>query len=340
MTVFLSGIQPSDCKLHLGNYIGAILNSKNIAKSLHKDDKFYFMIADLHAMTSIHESNVLKENIKRLAATYIACGIEPDFEKIFIFQQSRVSAHCELCWILSTITSIGQLERMTQFKDKKGKSSVNDINAGLLFYPVLMVADIILYKANSILVGDDQTQHLEFTRDTVQKFMKTFGNYNDDSIFVMPDKITTEESKRIMSLGDGTKKMSKSVGDNKDKIFLTDTDEEIEKKIKTAKTDSIIGIYYDKENRPEISNLINIFSAISKKSIQEINNEYCEKNTKTFKDDLIQLLIKEIKPIREKYNDLIKESLYLEDILNKSNKIANEVANDTLMKVKKVIGLI
>lgn len=339
MSVILSGIQPSSARLHLGNYIGAILKWKDVVKTLNKNDKCYFMLADLHAMTSNKNQKDLIENTKRLIATYIACGLQPSDNVIF-FKQSMISAHCELCWILSTITPLGQLERMTQFKDKKGKLSMDQINSGLLYYPILMIADIILYKANFVPVGADQKQHIELTRDIVDKFISIYGNGENDDIFIKPEPMIDETSKRIMSFGDGTKKMSKSVGEEKDKIFLDDTDELIAKKIKTAKTDSIVGIYYDKENRPEVSNLINIYSAITKKSVEEISEEYKTKNTKSFKDDLTEILINEISPIREKQKELLKNESYLMKIIEEGNKKAEEVANDTLIKVKKAVGLL
>ena len=339
MSVILSGIQPSSPKLHLGNYIGSLLNWKDMVKSMNDEDKCYFMIADLHSLTSNKNRNAMLENTKNLIATYIACGIQPS-ENVIFFKQSMIPAHCELCWILSTITPLGQLERMTQFKDKKGKLSVNDINSGLLYYPVLMVADIILYKANLVPVGEDQKQHLELTRDIVDKFINIYGNGDNDDIFVKPNPMIDNVSKRIMSLGDGSKKMSKSVGEEKDKIFLTDTNEEIAKKIKTAKTDSITGIYYDKENRLEVSNLINIYSAISKKTVEEISNEYRDKSTKIFKDDLTEIVVNEISPIRERQVEILKDVDYLYKILENGNKIANEVANETLIKVKKAVGLL
>ena len=335
----LSGIQPSCQTLHIGNYIGAILNWKKNIKILSSNDRCYFMLADLHAMTSMRDGNELRKNIKNLIATYIACGIHPSDNVIF-FQQSKIPAHCELCWILSTITPLGQLERMTQFKDKASKFGTEEVNAGLLYYPVLMVADIILYKANLVPVGEDQTQHIEFTRDIVQKFINIYGNGENDDLFVLPEAMIDKTSKRIMSLGDGTKKMSKSVGEEKDKIFLSDTDDQIAKKIKVAKTDSIMGIYYDKENRPEVSNLINIFSAISGRSVEDISDEYRSKNTKAFKDDLTQILINELYPIREKQIELLKDENYLNKIIENGNQIASEVANKTLTEVKRIVGLL
>ena len=335
METILSGIQPSNNTLHLGNYIGAILNWENAIKNLKKEDKCYFMIADLHTMTSKKKSNELRQNIKNLLATYISCNIVPN-EQVIFFQQSKIPAHCELCWILSTITPLGQLERMTQFKDKKGKLSTNEINSGLLFYPVLMAADILLYKTTLVPVGEDQNQHLELTRDLVDKF----ENIYEKSIFIKPKGLTFGNGKRIMSLGDATKKMSKSIGEDKDKIFLTDTIEQIAKKIKTAKTDSITGIYYDIENRPEVSNLINIYSSISNESIESINNKYSNASTKQFKDDLTEIIINKISPINDKINVLLKEENYLANIILKGNEIANEVSCQTLVEVKKAVGLL
>ncbi len=333
MAVYLSGIQPSGSSLHLGNYIGALLNWKNIIKNSKDGDKFYFMLADLHTMTSKKNAEELKKNIISLVATYVACGITPS-EKIVFFQQSKIPAHCELCWILSTITPLGQLERMTQFKDKKGKLSTDEINAGLLYYPILMAADILLYKTNFVPVGEDQTQHIEFTRDLVERFDRL---YNSD-IFIMPEGLIDKTSKRIMSLGDGSKKMSKSIGEERDRIFLTDTDEQIAKKIKSAKTDSIMGIFYDKD-RLEVNNLINIYSAISGGSIEEISGEYKDKNTKQFKDDLTDLVINAISPIREKLQELEQDTDFLKNIIEKGSFEANNVASKTLLEVKKAVGL-
>ena len=338
MSVYFSGIQPSSNSLHLGNYIGAIMNWKRIIQKAKEDDKFYFMLADLHTMTSKKNADELKKNIILLIATYIACGIQPS-EKIVFFQQSNISAHCELCWILSTITPLGQLERMTQFKDKKGKLSVDEINAGLLYYPILMAADILLYNANYVPVGEDQRQHMEFTRDLVDKFNNVYADANGkNSIFVMPEALIDKTSKRIMSLGDGSKKMSKSVGEEKDRIFLTDTDEQIAKKIKSAKTASIMGIFYD-EGRLEVNNLINIYSAITGKSVPEVSDMYRTKNTKQFKDDLAEILINEISPIRSKMQEVLKDEDYLRKIVSNGNEIANKIASKTLIEVKKIVGL-
>ena len=337
--IFLSGIQPSSSSLQLGNYIGAILNWKTTIKNsqsqTNNNDKFFWMIADLHTMTSLHNPEQMKKNIKNLLATYIACGIEPN-ENIHFFLQSSVPAHCELNWILTTICPLGQLQRMTQFKDKKEKLTADEINTGLLCYPVLMAGDILLYQTTTVPVGEDQKQHLEFCRDIVDRFNNV---YSVDDVFTMPNALIDNTTKRIMSLGDGTKKMSKSTGTDNDKIFLTDENDAIAKKIKVAKTDSIMGIFSD-ENRPEVSNLINIFSALSGKQVKEIDDEYRDKNTKKFKDDLTEVVVNAVAPIREKTNELIKNTDELNKILKLGNETANEVANKTLKKVKSVVGIV
>ena len=333
--VFFSGIQSSCRSIHLGNYIGALLNWEKNIKNF-KDDNFIFMVADLHAMTTIHNPNLMRDNIKNLLSTYIACGINPiEKNNVHFFIQSKIPAHCELNWILTTICPLGLLERMTQFKDKKGKLSPDEINTGLLCYPILMASDILLYQANYVPVGEDQKQHVEFCRDIVLKFNNIFKVNN---VFTMPECYIDKISKRIMSLSDGTKKMSKSSANDNDKILLTDTDDIIAKKIKIAKTDSIMGIFYD-TNRPEVSNLITIYSAISGKEIEEISNIYREKSTKIFKDDLTQIVIDKISPIRKKIEENLKNYNDIEKLVKIGNEYANDIANDTLSKVKNVVGL-
>lgn len=325
-----SGIQPSGV-LHLGNYIGAILNWKKMVKNADKDDKFLFMIADLHSLTSCKNPNTLRQNTNELLATYLACGIEPS-NNLHFFIQSSIPEHCQLCWLLTTVCPLGQLERMTQFKDKKGKLGADEINAGLLYYPLLMAADILLYRATHVPVGEDQTQHMEFCRDMVDKFENKFGE-RAKGIFIKPEAIIDKTSKRIMSLGDGTKKMSKSIGDDKDRIMLTDTDDQIAKKIKTAKTDSITGIYFDKDTRPEVSNLINIMSALSGRPVEDISEQYKNSGTKVFKDDLTEIIINEIAPIREKFLDLKNDTNLLKKIVEEGNKYAKKLAEEMMTAV-------
>lgn len=336
MSVYFTGIQSSGNVLHLGNYIGSLLNLKNKIKTASQNDKFIVMVADLHSMTSVHNPAVLRENRINLIATYFACGIQPS-KNVFFFTQSAIPAHSELNWILTSICPLGLLERMTQYKDKVSKKKAEDINAGLLCYPILMAGDILLYDSDYVPVGEDQTQHIEFCRDMVEKFNHI---YNVDDVFTMPNGLIEKTNKRIMSLGDGKAKMSKSVGTENDKIFLLDTDDAIAKKIKVAKTDSIAGIYSD-VNRPEVSNLINIFSAMSGKSVEDVSNEYRDKQTKIFKDDLTQLLISQISPIRTSILEYIKNN---QDVLVKTiqegNERANDLAQKKIMKVKEVVGLL
>ena len=336
MSVYFTGIQPSGNILHLGNYIGSLLNLKNKIKTASRNDKFIVMVADLHSMTSIHDPAALRKNKINLIATYFACGIQPS-KNVFFFTQSAIPAHSELNWILTSICPLGLLERMTQYKDKVSKKKAEDINTGLLCYPILMAGDILLYDSNYVPVGEDQTQHMEFCRDMVNKFNHI---YNVDSLFTMPEGLIDKTSKRIMSLGDGKAKMSKSVGTENDKIFLLDTDDAIAKKIKVAKTDSITGIYSD-QNRPEVSNLINIFSSISGQSVEEISNIYRDKQTKVFKDDLTQLVISEISPIRENILDYLKNNKdLLIQTIQDGNKRANDIAEKKLTAVKQAVGLL
>lgn len=332
---FFSGIQPSSQYLHLGNYIGAILNWKNNIKKS-KDDNFIFMVADLHTMTSLHNPTEITNNIKTLVSTYLACDINPvENSNINFFIQSSIPEHCELNWILTTICPLGLLERMTQFKDKKNKLSSNEINTGLLCYPILMAADILLYQTNYVPVGIDQKQHVEFCRDIVLKFNNI---YNVNNVFTVPECYIEATNQKVMSLSDGSKKMSKSFGNENDRIFLNDTNDLIAKKIKTAKTDSILGIYTD-NNRPEVNNLINIYSALSGKSIEYINKEYREKNTRTFKDDLTQIIIEAISPIRKKIEYNLKNYNDIKKIIKNGNQYAKSIAEKTMKNVKEVLEI-
>ena len=333
--LLLTGIQPSGT-LHLGNYIGALLNCKNNVEKFKKDGEVLFFVADLHSLTSKKDPELVKKATMDLIATYLASGINVA-DNCNFFIQSQVPQHCELNWIFTTICPLGLLERMTQFKDKKGKLSVEEINTGLLCYPILMAADILLYSATDVAVGEDQLQHMEFTRDIAQKFMHV---YNCPDLFVLPQGLIGKENKRIMSLGDATKKMSKSVGEEKDRILLTDSDDEIAKKIKVAKTDAIMGIYYDKENRPEVSNLLNIMSSITHKSVEELSEKYKNTGTKVFKDDLTQVLIDELSGFREKFNEYRKDEENLLTILEKGREVASEKASKKMAEIRKIVGLI
>ena len=348
MSVILSGIQASGT-LHLGNYLGSVLQWKNKINQNQKNnvnDKFFFMIADLHSLTTVKNKDLLKNNVINLISSYLGCGIGIDDnnvinENVTIFIQSQVRQHTELTWILSCITPIGQLFRMTQFKDKFSKYSNNNeinnsnANAGLLFYPILMASDILLYKTNKVPVGDDQRQHIEFTRDIAEKF----NSHYDSNVFNIPEIEIQKETARIMSLQDGTKKMSKSDESVNAIIYLTDTDDIIAKKIKIAKTDSFTGIYYDKQNRPEVSNLIEIFALLLNSNIKNIENKYQNIGTKQFKDDLTDCLINTLSPIRNKINQFQLNPEYLLNIVKNGNNNARNVGEETMKNVRNVVGI-
>ena len=325
--VILSGIQ-STGNLTLGNYLGAINNWKKMQEEYDCN----FMIANLHTLTVKNEPEELKNNTLRLLALYIAAGIDPEKSNIFI--QSNVHEHAELAWVLNCYTYMGELSRMTQFKDKSAKHADN-INAGLFTYPTLMAADILLYKAHLVPVGEDQKQHLELTRDLAERFNKKYGE-----TFVVPEPYIAPAGARIMGLQEPTSKMSKSSTIPNDSIFLTDTPEEILKKVKKAVTDSEGIVKYDKENKPGISNLMTIYRAINGKSFEEIEKEFEGQNYGVFKAKVAETIIEALKPIQEKYNDLISKQDYLEEIYKSGAQRASEIAKETLKEVYEKIGII
>ena len=324
MKTIFSGIQPSGT-LTLGNYIGAIKQFVD----LQEDYNCYFCIVDQHAITVPQDRLELRKNIKSLAALYIASGIDPNKATIFI--QSEVPAHAQAGWMMQCISYIGELERMTQFKDKsKGKDAVS---AGLLTYPPLMVADILLYSADLVPVGDDQKQHLELTRDLAERFNK---KYND--ILTIPEVSIPKHGARVMSLQDPTKKMSKSDSNTKSFIGLLDDPKVIEKKIKSAVTDSEGIVKYDTENKPGISNLMSIYSVLGNLPIDEIERKYEGKGYGDFKSDLAEVVVNALKPIQERYNELIN-SPELDEILDLGAEKANKQANKMLRKMENAMGL-
>ncbi|MGX1981451.1 tryptophanyl-tRNA synthetase [Thermolongibacillus altinsuensis] len=324
MKTIFSGIQPSGV-ITLGNYIGAM---KQFVELQH-DYNCYFCIVDQHAITVPQDRLQLRKNIRSLAALYLAVGIDPNKSTLFI--QSEVPAHAQAGWILQCIAYIGELERMTQFKDKSaGKEAVS---AGLLTYPPLMAADILLYSTDIVPVGEDQKQHIELTRDLAERFNKRYGE-----IFTIPEARIPKIGARIMSLTDPTKKMSKSDPNPKSFITLLDDAKTIEKKIKSAVTDSDGIIKYDKENKPGISNLLAIYSILSNQSIEQLEQQYAGKGYGEFKADLAEVVISTLTPIQEKYYELI-ESEKLDDILDEGAEKANKVASKMLKKMENAIGL-
>jgi tryptophanyl-tRNA synthetase len=324
MQTIFSGIQPSGT-ITLGNYIGAM---KQFVE-LQDDYNCYFCIVDEHAITVPQDRLQLRKNIRSLAALYVAVGIDPAKSTLFI--QSEVPAHTEAGWLLQCVAYIGELERMTQFKDKSaGKEAVS---AGLLTYPPLMAADILLYSTDVVPVGEDQKQHLELTRDLAERFNK---KYND--IFTIPEVRIPKVGARIMSLQDPTKKMSKSDPNQKAFITMLDDANTIEKKIKSAVTDSEGVVRFDKENKPGVSNLLGIYSILGNKSIEELEAMYEGKGYGEFKTDLAEVVVNALSPIQETYYELI-DSTKLDDILDEGAERANQTANKMLRKMKNAMGL-
>lgn len=322
----LSGIQPSG-NLHIGNYLGAIKQWLE----LQNEYEAFFCVVDEHAITVPQDPKELRENTLNLAMIYLAAGIDP--EKSTIFIQSHVPAHAELGWILNTMTPLGELERMTQFKDKKDKQS--EVFAGLFNYPTLMAADILLYQTDAVPVGEDQSQHVELTRSLAKRFNNRFGE-----VFKVPELLVQKETSRIMGLDDPSKKMSKSATSANNYIALLDSPDEIRRKIKIAVTDSGKDIRYDEEEKPAVSNLIRIFSAFSGQSNQEIKDVYAEKSYANFKQDLGELLVQKLTPFQDRYHKLEKDKQQVLNILHTGAGRANEIANTTLRAAQEKIGFI
>lgn len=320
-----SGVQPSGIPT-IGNYIGAM---KNFVK-LQDDYDTTYCVVNQHAITVPQDPANLKLMTRQLAALYLAIGIDP--EKSTIFVQSDVAAHSQAAWIIQCMTGLGELERMTQFKDKAGKQE--SINAGLLNYPTLMVGDIVLYNANLVPVGDDQKQHLELTRDFVDRFNGRFGK----DLLVKPEPFIPEEGARVMSLQDPYSKMSKSDSNNRSFISMLDSPKVITKKVKSAVTDSIGEVNYDKENQAAVSNLLEIYSILSNRAINDIVNQYQGQGYGSFKSDLAEVVVAELEPVHNKFNHLMASS-DLDDILHQGAIKANEVANRTLAIMEDAIGL-
>ena len=329
--VVLSGVQPTG-DLHIGNYLGAI---KKFVK-IQSDFNCFFCVVDLHAITVFQDPKVLKKNTLEVAATYLASGIDPN--KNTIFNQSSVSCHAELAWILNCVCRVGWLNRMTQFKDKAGKDKEN-ASTGLYIYPNLMAADILIYKATHVPVGSDQKQHLELTRDIAQKFNNDFGC---EGFFPLPEPMIDNEISRIMSLKDASKKMSKSEPSDFSRIILTDTADQIRAKIKKAKTADVPMPDTDQEvtKLKEVSNLINIYSSLSDTPRDKIIKLYQGKNFSDFKNDLTDILIKNITPIGNEIGKLMNDQSYLIEILKQGSLKAYEKAKNTINEVYDIVGLI
>lgn len=325
MERILSGIKPTG-QLTLGNYIGALRNFKNFQSQ----GECFIFIADLHALTLPIEPETLRTNSRDIAAFYLAAGLDP--KKCNIFLQSHVSAHAELNAILQNYLYMGELSRMTQFKDKSQKMNKEKIGLGLFAYPVLMAADILLYDATIVPVGDDQVQHVELTRDLVNRFNHRYGD-----TLIMPKAQITKVGARIMSLSDPHKKMSKS--DPKGDIFLKDDINVIRKKIMSAVTDSDAVVKYDVEKKPGISNLLTIYASLENITISEAEERFKDANYGTFKRAVADVVCNEIEPFQKRYLEYLNSG-YVDEVLEKGAKRAREVANATLKRVHDVVGLL
>ena len=326
-----SGVQPTG-KLHLGNYLGAIKNFVELNNQ--KDNECIFCVVDLHAITVKQNPKELKKNIRETTATFIACGIDP--KKSIIFNQSMVPAHSEGAWILSCVSRMGWLNRMTQFKEKAGKDK-EKVSVGLYAYPVLMASDILLYDATHVPVGDDQKQHLELCRDIAQKFNNDF---NSENFLKTPEPLIQKEFSRIMSLKDGNKKMSKSDPSDLSRINLRDEKDQIINKIKKAKTDPMPMPEDNKilETRPEVKNLLGIYSSLKDQDIEESVKEFKGKNFSSFKDSLSELLVERLNPISMEIKKLLDDVSYLDNVLLEGSQKANEMASKKIKEIKKLVG--
>ena len=326
-----SGVQPTG-NLHLGNYLGAIKNFVELSNQ--KENECIFCVVDLHAITVNQNPEKFRDNIFETVATFVASGIDP--KENIIFNQSQVSAHSEAAWILGCIARMGWLNRMTQFKEKAGKDK-EKASIGLYSYPILMAADILLYDATHVPVGDDQKQHLELCRDIAQKFNNDF---NIENFLVAPEPLIQKEFSRIMSLKDGLKKMSKSEASDMSRINLSDTQDQIMNKIKKAKTDPLPmpTEIKDLDKRPEAKNLLGIYSSLKNIDLGKSVNEFSGKNFSEFKENLAQVIVDKILPLSLEIKKLLNEKGYLDKILKEGALKANDIASNKIKEIHKIMG--
>jgi tryptophanyl-tRNA synthetase len=328
----LSGVQPTGA-LHLGNYLGAIrqwVSNQDLYDN-------YFCVVDMHAITAPHTPKELTKDSYRTAAIYLASGIDPERSRIFI--QSHVTAHAELMWLLNCATPMGWLEKMIQYKEKSQKQENQEsVSVGLFDYPVLMAADILLYQTQLVPVGEDQRQHLELTRDIARRFNDKYAKNKQRKTFVEPEALIVKSNARVMSLQDGTSKMSKSAENDASRINLLDPPDVIARKIKRCKTDSVKGVSYDPA-RPEAVNLLGIYEAVSGKSREEVENEIAGmEGWGTFKPALTEAVIAHLEPIQSEYNKIITDTEYLTRVLADGAEAADAVAARTLADAKRAMG--
>ncbi len=322
-------MQPSADSLQAGNYIGALLQWRDLQDSY---DAF-FSVVDLHALTQPNDPAELREKTRRTAAQYIAAGIEPSRSTLYV--QSHVRAHAELAWILSTITGFGEAGRMTQFKDKSQRYGADNTSVGLFTYPVLMAADILLYQAEVVPVGDDQKQHVELTRDLAERFNSRYGQ-----TFTVPKATIQKDTARIYDLQNPTSKMSKSAESDAGVLWLLDEPAKTAKKIMRAVTDTDGSVHYDRENKPGVSNMLTIYSALTGRPVNEIESEYAGRGYGDFKKGLAEVVVEEFGPVRERVLELLDDPAELDRILAANAARADEVADATLATVYDKVGLL
>ncbi len=329
MKTIVSGIQPTG-SINIGTYLGSIQNFVKLQDE-YPDHHFMIFIADLHAITVAQDPKKLRQTIKELAAIYIACGLDP--RRVSLFIQSEVPAHAQMGYLLQTFTYMGELERMTQYKDKARKQE-KGVSSALFTYPSLMAGDILLYDAHYVPVGDDQRQHLELTRDIAMRVNHRFGEF-----FTVPEPLIPKIGARIMSLSEPTIKMSKSDPNVKSRIHMLDDDALIQKRIRSAVTDSEASIYYDKENKPGVANLMQIYSAFSGMSLEAIENTYKNDGSyKAFKDDLGALIVEKLAPIKARYHELMNSN-EIDQILDEGKELAGKMATKKAIKFQRKLGL-
>jgi len=325
----LSGMQPSAGSLHLGNYLGALVNWAD----MQDDYNAYYVIVDLHAITVPQNPEELRRNSRRTAAQYIAAGI--DVTKSALFVQSHVPAHAQLAWVLNCITGFGEASRMTQFKDKSQKSGADTASVGLFTYPILQAADILLYQPKAVPVGEDQRQHIELTRDLALRFNARFGE-----TFTIPEAVILKETAKIYDLQNPTAKMSKSAADPKGLVNIMDENSVILKKIKSAVTDTDGVIKFDREAKPGVSNLLGIHSAISGRTVQSLEEQFAGEGYGALKAEVADVVIAAIEPIRERTQELMADQNELDKLLADGADKANALAEETLAKVYDAIGFL
>jgi tryptophanyl-tRNA synthetase len=322
-------MQPSASSLHLGNYLGALVNWVN----MQRDFNAFYVIVDLHAITVPQDPNELRTNTRRTAAQYIAAGIDPQESALFV--QSHVPAHAELAWVLNCITGFGEASRMTQFKDKSQKAGSDSASVGLFTYPILQAADILLYQPKAVPVGEDQRQHLELTRDLADRFNSRFGK-----TFTMPEAHILKETAKIYDLQNPTAKMSKSAADPKGLVNLMDDDSTIAKKIKSAVTDTDASIRVDWENKPGVSNLLSIHSSVSGESLLSLEERFAGAGYGVLKSEVADVVVNALAPIRDRANELMSDTAELDRLLASGAEKARTVAEATLADVYDKVGFI